>query len=348
MMNKSSRLLVVDYLKGISIMAIVLYHLIRFYSELPDIIKLASNFGGAGVHIFIICSGFGLYYSHLHKPLRFRPFMKKRFQKIYIPYILVVAGSCLTPYMYTNKDKLAALCSHIFLFKMFVPRYESSFGEQLWFVSTIIQFYLVFLALAKGKSRLQNKYFLLLSFGVSLLWWIMTAVIGKADERVWSSFFLQYLWEFALGMVLADQYNKDHDYFSSRSIGTFPLILITVLGVGIYASMALAGGTFRLFNDVFSVFGFGGCILLIYRMKIFNRFFIWINTFSYELFLIHLLVFSTCRYYFGTIPNLLLCGISLLLSVMVGFLYHKLYGYIARVITKWINPGHSPGTENSV
>lgn len=139
----------VDYAKGFSILAIVLYHLVLFYLKMPNIVKLASNFGGAGVHIFLICSGFGLYYSHLKHPLKFWSFISKRFKKIYIPYIIVILFSFFVPTMYLGKNRLLALLSHVLLFKMFIPMFEESFGVQMWFVSTIIQFYLMFLPLCK-------------------------------------------------------------------------------------------------------------------------------------------------------------------------------------------------------
>lgn len=53
------KLEVIDYLRGFSILTIVLMHLIQSYS-IPQIIRTASSFGGAGVHVFILCSGFGL------------------------------------------------------------------------------------------------------------------------------------------------------------------------------------------------------------------------------------------------------------------------------------------------
>ncbi|EDO13678.1 hypothetical protein BACOVA_00571 [Bacteroides ovatus ATCC 8483] len=37
----------------------------------------ASSFGGAGVHIFILCSGFGLCLSYLNKPLTYSQFIKR-------------------------------------------------------------------------------------------------------------------------------------------------------------------------------------------------------------------------------------------------------------------------------
>lgn len=50
---------IIDYLRGFSIFTIVLMHLIQSY-PIPQIIRTASSFGGAGVHVFILCSGFGL------------------------------------------------------------------------------------------------------------------------------------------------------------------------------------------------------------------------------------------------------------------------------------------------
>ncbi|MCD8291265.1 MAG: acyltransferase [Prevotella sp.] len=130
----------VDFLKGYSIFTIVLMHLLQ--PSVSGLLNRALAFGGAGVHVFILCSGFGLFYSYLRKPLGYGSFLKRRFTKIYIPYILVILISALIPFYAPSPDKWGALLSHVFLFKMFVPKWESSFGGQMWFVSTIIQFYL--------------------------------------------------------------------------------------------------------------------------------------------------------------------------------------------------------------
>jgi peptidoglycan/LPS O-acetylase OafA/YrhL len=80
------RLQIIDYLRGYSIFTIVIFHLVQFF-PLPDIFSNAINFGGAGVHVFVLCSGFGLCLSQLNKPLSYVQFLKKRFLKIYIPKI---------------------------------------------------------------------------------------------------------------------------------------------------------------------------------------------------------------------------------------------------------------------
>ena len=135
------RLAVVDFLRGFSIFTIVLMHLVQSY-PLPGFLDKAASLGGAGVHVFILCSGFGLYLSSLYKPLRYGQFLKRRFSKVYIPYVIVVAVSTLYFGLVCSQDVLMPFLSSVFLFKMFVPSLENAFGGQMWFVSTIIQFYL--------------------------------------------------------------------------------------------------------------------------------------------------------------------------------------------------------------
>ena len=136
------RLDIVDFLRGYSIFTIVLMHLIQSY-PISNMLMKASSFGGAGVHVFMLCSGFGLYLSYLDKPLTYPQFLKRRFLKVYLPYVIVITISALVPFYNTSPDKWIQFLSHIFLFKMFVEEWECSYDIQFWFVSTIIQFYLI-------------------------------------------------------------------------------------------------------------------------------------------------------------------------------------------------------------
>ena len=87
-------------------------------------------------------SGFGFYLSSLYKPLTYGRFLNRRFSKVYIPYLIVVIISALYFGVVCGQDVLNPLFGSVFLYKMFVPSLEGAFGVQMWFVSTIIQFYL--------------------------------------------------------------------------------------------------------------------------------------------------------------------------------------------------------------
>lgn len=320
-MNDRSNLL--NFLKGISIFGVALYHLITFFLDVPEIIKTASSFGGAGVHIFIICSGFGLALSYNRKAISWTGFMKKRFFVIYIPYIIVVLVSSLFPYTYEGNDRMQALLSHVFLYKMFIPKYESSFGGQLWYISTIIQFYFIFILLMKLKNKIKNKCFLIISCCLSLLWMIFTACTGLYEERIWGSFFLQYLWEFSIGICLADYYVKHGTI--AKKIGVWKVIVITIISFVIYAFMSLKGGIYKNFNDLFSVLSFGGICLILYRIEIVKRVFLWLSKISYELYLVHIFAFLTFYLLFGKYMSNWLTGFfafvfSILLALMFNFI----------------------------
>ena len=57
----------IDYLRGLSISTIVLYHLIAFFLDTSPTIKRLAAFGGAGVHVFFLLSGLGLTLSYYNK-----------------------------------------------------------------------------------------------------------------------------------------------------------------------------------------------------------------------------------------------------------------------------------------
>lgn len=319
----SKQLELVNFAKGVAISAIVAFHLIYEYMEVPEMLATASKFGGAGIHIFFICSGFGLTLSQLRRPLDWKEFLRKRLRKVYIPYILVVLISAALPWMYSGSDRLMALASHVFLFKMFSPDYVISFGGQFWFVSTIIQFYILFLLLEKSRSALGSRKFLVICCALSLGWMSFTALLGIHTQRIWGSFFLQYLWEFGLGMCLGALHHRGR--LENRRLPLPATAAVTLAALVLYGLMALKGGALAVFNDVFGAAAMGGLCLLLYHVKPLRAAFVWINGFSYELYLVHILVFATCAHLLSThLPSLAWCPAALVIAFLCALGYSKL------------------------
>lgn len=320
---ENGRLSEMNYLKGFSILTIVLMHLLAFV-DVPKKIITLSAVGGAGVHVFFVCSGMGLYFSYLNKKIKFIEFIKKRWTKIYIPYIIVVFISFLCPWMYLGNDRLSAFLSHIFLYKMFIPKYESSFGIQFWFISTIIQFYLLFIPMCKLKEKIDNnKLFLSMGLLISVFWWIICYVLNVSDIRVWNSFCLQYIWEFSFGMVLADELKKGKIY----KIYILQLFFVAVVGLGLQAGLAMYSDKFKLFNDIPALFGYSALSLLLMNIKLIKKVCVIISKFSYELFLIHILVFKTVFQIiqFNSLTmQIIEALIAFILSLICAFIYNRL------------------------
>lgn len=294
-------------------------------SSVPGYIKAGSALGGTGVHIFIVCSGFGLYLSYLNSPKKYFDFIKARIKKVYVPYILIILIAFCIPFMYEENDRFIALLSHILGFKMFIPKYEMSFLVPTWFVSTIIQFYLIFVPLCCVKKRIGNHIFVFVSLLISISYWILVFLLGKYGVRTWNSFFLQFFWEFAFGMCIADRlYNK-----KSISLDIRLLILAAVLGLTLEGLCGIKGDSLKLFNDIPALIGFGSVAVLLYYSKILNRPILKISAFSYEWFLVHWLVFKII-FRLGPVKlayQIVLAVIAFIISIFTAYIYSKMMKY---------------------
>lgn len=131
---------IVDYLRGYSIFTIVLMHLMMGYAS--GVVSKALGFGGAGVHVFILCSGFGLYLSFFKRPLGYCDFLKRRFIKVWMPYAIAVLLWGIWLFINTSIFPLKDVAAHLLLYKMFSTELDTSLCYPYWFISTIIQFYL--------------------------------------------------------------------------------------------------------------------------------------------------------------------------------------------------------------
>lgn len=312
---------VVNFLRGYSISTIVIMHLVGMLG-ISGIWEKAAAFGGAGVHVFILCSGFGLYLSYLRKPLGYIAFLKKRFTRIYMPMaVLCVATAVWMACM--GREWFIPLWGNLLLFKMFVPELESSMGGQMWFVSTIIQFYLAWPLIVKLFNTWGGVKLALI---ISLLWSTTVGLLGYAEERVWNSFFLQYLWEFCLGMKMAEIY---HDNPKALEVPRWKYLLtLCVAGVGLTGIMGFAGWPWKLYNDIPSLMGYMSLALIIYKVGIkpLNRLLEWTNRFSYEWYLVHMLVFDIIFYYIGhNAPIAVVFVLCLLLSYSTAIAYSRIW-----------------------
>ncbi len=284
----NGRIPAVDYLKGFSIFTISVMHLMMMMSGIPSVVMKLAGIGGTGVHVFFMCSGIGLYMSYLRRRTIFLEFMKKRFWKIYVPYIIVVFISFLASWMYRS-DRVYALMSHVFLYKMFLPEYEESYGVHFWFVSTIIQFYLVFIPMCRIKEKIKNNYcFIAIFTGVSFVWWGICFLLGVTNIRTWNSFFLQYIWEFAVGMVIAQE------LYNGRvcKIKTIVLLVSSFVGFGLQAFMFVLSEKLKIFNDIPALIGYTSFALLLMAIPLIKSSALLLSKISYEYFLVHILIFT--------------------------------------------------------
>ena len=324
----------IDFIKGYAILTIVLYHLLNSL-HYSGAFEKAIQFGGTGVHAFLFVSGFGLYLSFLRKPLNYGAFLKKRFTRVYIPYIMIVLLSVLiTQFIPIFKSSWYALAGHVFLYKMFDSSIIGSYGGHFWFISTIIQLYLIFHLLIWFKKRASDLVFISTGVAISIIWGIIVTLLGKSELRAWNSFFLQYAWEFMLGMVIAHLISNDKLQYKLKN---WHFLLLAGICLPVYAFLALKAGSIgKVFNDIPALIGYLAIAVFIFKLRIIplNKFMLYTSRISYSFFLIHILI-NTLIINISYSANLPVNLLTILLSFLISYVFSIFYTSFITKITRF-------------
>lgn len=327
-MMQKQHIEVLDFLKGYGMITIVVFHLFQNMG-LNGLWDKLINLGGAGVHTFIFISGFGLYLSHLKHPMPFLEFIRKRFLKVYIPYIITVSLIGIIGFVipFDPYNTWAKYFSHVFLYKMFSETYIGTFGFHFWFISLIFELYLVFPLLVLLKEKMKGSIFITSGIFISISWSILVLLLGKSELRVWNSFFLQYVWEFMLGMYFAEGVNSGKLRFWEMKKSYLFIICFAGLGLKVILPMKL-GSAGEILNDIPSLFGYTSLGILIYMLKInpVNRFMIYTGVISFSLYLIHFaikLLFIYGLNYYGLHYNIVWLMVVFGICYLAAISYDK-------------------------
>ena len=110
----------------------------------------------------------------------------------------------------------------------------------------------------------------MLALLISILWASVVGWLGYEEYRPWGSFFLQYLWEFVLGMWLADKYenssSKVNELLAESKNLKWPWLIVgAVVGMGLTGAMGWIGGILKLYNDIPSLMGYLSLLLIMYK-----------------------------------------------------------------------------------
>lgn len=197
------------------------------------------------------------------------------------------------------ENGLKDLAAHIFLYKMFDSASIGSFGFHLWFMSTLIQLYLIFPFLYFALKKLPAGIVFGFALSLSAAYIVYVLRTGHENHRPWNSFFLAYLWEFALGAVLGMKRNTS--IFEWR-IPVYAGLWIAGLGAMAVFTLTL-GQAGRLLNDIPAFIAITAFTLLVYHLlgarktiQPVRNFFTGAGNLSYEFYLGHYVGFSLLKY----------------------------------------------------
>lgn len=323
-MNKSTRLLELDALRGIAALGVVLFHyMVAFadqYEHPSEIFSVFRYFryGKHGVELFFIISGFVIFMS-LERTKNSSDFVFGRFSRLYPTYwtavilsFSIVAIAQLPDLHIDWKETLINLTMVQGFLN--VPHIDGNY----WTLEIELSFYVImlFLHITKRLKKIDTVAIAWLSF-LSINFLLDKAQISLFDPRLRTFFILDYAHLFIIGMLLYKIFSSTETSARKYFI-IFACILFSLLkGGGEHALFVL------LFTTVFILILRGNLTSLNWKPLLF------LGTISYSLYLTHLnigLVIIKTLENFGVNLNI---GIlfSLILSILcatsITFLIEK-------------------------
>ncbi len=154
-MIKKKSLISIDILRAIAALGVFSYHqhicfLIAKYTGISGIGQI-DDFGAEfAVPLFFLISGYCIHLSNLkyiteHKSLPLKEYYRRRFLRIYPPYLVALAFSISVNYFtYQNLPSLTDILVHIFVLQGFTIPYFNTINVVLWTISIEIAFYIIY------------------------------------------------------------------------------------------------------------------------------------------------------------------------------------------------------------
>lgn len=105
------------------------------------------------------------------------------------------------------------------------------------------------------------------------------------------------------------------------------LFIVAIFGIGLQAVMALSSPALRLFNDIPAFIGYLSLALLLLEIPLVRLIADIISSFSYELYLVHMGVFSIMFVLLkpeSIMKQVMVGCLALAVSLILGYLYHML------------------------
>jgi len=303
----NSRVYFFDFIKGISIIFVILMHVAYFYYNFNQTGNLALfqsymvKVFRCAIPFFVISSGFLLSLKNFSKKEIFK-FYKNKFFRLIIPYFII----CLIIYLTGNKSfnfgNLLLMC------------FNGSLSVPYYFMSLLIQSYILYPFIILAFKKFKPLTILIVSFLISFLSFCFLYKIGNFY------FFAPYLIYFVFGIYLKQSLANTNilEIIKSKSVINFNIFIVVL-----YLLLGLIG-----LKDHYSNFQFAYSmslflILFASKEKFENKFKIisFIGKNSFYIFLTH---FFILEFIFNLIKN----KFNLEIEFIIFFLLSILFGLI--------------------
>jgi peptidoglycan/LPS O-acetylase OafA/YrhL len=340
-----SRIGPIDGLRAFAVLGVMWAHTWMFFGGLPWIIGYVNihqiiSFGGIGVDLFFVISGFCMYLMHQKSASHFSAknygqFIFKRWRRIAPAFYVVVSFECLLILFKQNYFPVNNYLAHLFFVNTFSS--EHILSPSFWSLSTEWQFYIILPLLFIKDSNGNRRVFRIITLMmICLLFRIyiyfqhateMHAGLTIETDKIWYRFI-----EFGWGMLAAKIYGDRSPlpkflqglkgFVLAFLVASFGRIIMMTEFFNHFHSMAFL---VRALGEPVLTLGFAGIILNVTEYKtIFSAglstaFMQFVGKISYSMYLWHwIIINSICQWFINrSLISPLYLNIAFLISFVI-------------------------------
>lgn len=314
----------INYLKGVAVLLIIFYNAnFKFFSS-----------GLIGLDIFFVVAGYLTTLSILNdlynKNFSLSKFYEKKLQRLLPTFLLICLLTVFVITFSIPKETLliSKLLVNSVLFISNIYLWNNPIGElnilsHTWFLSLILQFYLLFPLFLMYFYNLNKNTLMLFFLGILILSLILSSY-GSIYGRGLGTFYLLPFrgWEFLFGILIAqnEKYILKNISNSTSNILSFIGLILILTSLFIFDKNT----PFPSFYNLVPVMGVS-LVILFYKKNFFekiyiNRFICLMGKISYSIFLFHIPIFYIYKRINLKIPNdfemLLLCIFTIIIAYL--------------------------------
>ncbi len=321
MRSKQERIPVIDFLRGLSCLGVLLYHVrvdlwigwwrIRSYPEEYSAfakwmswLSVPTPFLGYAILLFFLISGFCIHFPNTKKSAspNWKNYLARRFWRIYPPYLAAIALSGgLTYFCHLKWGDTTWDWERIIRVATLSQNYPPKNGQFLgnpsfWTIPLETEFYLLYPLAFSMFFKFRTKTLWVLALGISGF----SIYLGYLGI-IWPSFTAFFLWPVWLAGAWVARLHREQ----KLAVLSIPLLLFVCLfSLILGLSSLIQKWESWLQYFVWTMFYFSFFILCIKESsnlnKVFGRFFFsaisWVGKISFSLYLIHFSLFKVLGY----------------------------------------------------
>ncbi len=261
----------------------------------------SNVWGGLGVSIFVILSGFvitmGYDADDVRQDIRCISNVKKRLIQIVPLHYALFCSARIIGLIFGNRYDPVKIVLELTMLKAFVPipEYYYSFIAVTWYLTLVLFFALVTPLLLK-LIRLFAKYVTVIFFGVLIFRLLWMFIWRNHDNVLWLTYVSPFFrtTDYFLGMLLGTQINKISKLLRNRTLGILCGGVVFILLLYLYITLCCSPQWWHdLLRTPISV----GLIICVYiadkfpgfinRRILQNRLTVWLGNVSFEMYLLH-------------------------------------------------------------